>query len=253
MPRHARILADSGVYHVMLRGVNRDALFIENGDYARFLHALSLTKELSGCAVLAYCLMPNHAHLVLRVGDEPLSSVMKRLGVRYVGWFNRKYKRVGHLFQDRFKSKPVETDDYLGTVLRYVWKNPVAAGLVATPEDYPWSSHSLTSGSELVDVDVLATLVPEEILNEKDLGPSVQPVTETRQTGRLVNTEARDLLRARYGVAQPEDFVRLSLSVQRRAIAELRTRSISYARIALATGLTKFQVKHIQATSAAVQ
>lgn len=104
-----------------------------------------------------------------------------------------------------------------------------------------------------MDVDVLATLVPEEILNEKDLGPSVQPVTETRQTGRLVNTEARDLLRARYGVAQPEDFVRLSLSVQRRAIAELRTRSISYARIALATGLTKFQVQHVQATSAAVQ
>ena len=63
MPRHARILADSGVYHVMLRGVNRDALFIENGDYARFLHALSLTKELSGCAVLAYCLMLSMARL----------------------------------------------------------------------------------------------------------------------------------------------------------------------------------------------
>ena len=251
MPRHARTLAESGIYHVILRGVNRDALFIDNVDYARFLHALALTKEASGCSVLAYCLMPNHVHLVLRVNDEPLSSVMKRLGVRYVGWFNRRYGRVGHLFQDRFKSKPVETDEYLGTVLHYVWNNPVAAGLVASPEDYQWSSRSVRGASELVDEELLATLVPQEILNARDLARPVQSITAAAEERRLLDNPASELLHLRYRVTQPDEFVELSLRDQRRAIAELRTRSISYARIAVATGLTKFQVLQIQATPAA--
>lgn len=85
MPRHSRQLADSAVYHVMARGVNRDAIFLDNEDYERYLYALQLTKEASHCAVLAYCLMPNHVHLVLQTSDEPVGDVMKRLGVRYAG------------------------------------------------------------------------------------------------------------------------------------------------------------------------
>lgn len=110
-------------------------------------------------------------------GDEATRSPVRRL-------FNRKYKRVGHLFQDRFKSKPVETDDYLGTVLRYVGRSR-RRRIGLHSRGLPLEQSFLTSGSELVDVDVLATLVPEEILNEKDLAaPSVQRVTETRRTGR---------------------------------------------------------------------
>jgi len=86
MPRHARRLAESGVYHVMLRGVNKDAVFLEDEDRERFLHVLGLAKEASGCVVLAYCLMTNHVHLVLQTPGEPISLVMKRLGVRYVGF-----------------------------------------------------------------------------------------------------------------------------------------------------------------------
>ncbi|MGF3998985.1 transposase, partial [Staphylococcus aureus] len=86
MPRQPRQLSDSGIYHVMLRGVNRDAIFLEEDDYERFLRTLALVKAASGCKVLAYCLMTNHAHLVLRATDEPIGAVMKRLGVRYVHW-----------------------------------------------------------------------------------------------------------------------------------------------------------------------
>ena len=98
MARRARQRAESGIYHVMLRGVNRDAIFLEDADRERFLRALTLTREASGCRVLAYCLMTNHVHLVLRTGDEPLGAAVKRLCVRYAGWFNHKYGRVGHLF-----------------------------------------------------------------------------------------------------------------------------------------------------------
>ena len=72
MPRRARQIAESGIYHVMMRGVNRDAIFLEEEDGDRFLHALDQTRKLSGCRVLAYCLMPNHVHLVLRIADEPI-------------------------------------------------------------------------------------------------------------------------------------------------------------------------------------
>lgn len=79
--------------------------------------------------------MTNGVHLVVRTTREPLAIVMKRLGPRFAGWFNRKYGRVGHLFQDRFRSRPVDTDEYLLTLLRYVWANPVQAGLATRPED----------------------------------------------------------------------------------------------------------------------
>ncbi len=110
MTRQARRLAESGIYHVMLRGVNRDAVFLEDEDREWFLHALAATKEASGSVVLAYCLMSNHVHLILRTPGEAIGKVLQRLGVRYAGWFNRKYGRVGHLFQDRFMSLPVEDD-----------------------------------------------------------------------------------------------------------------------------------------------
>ncbi len=165
MPRHPRKLAESGIYHVMLRGVNRDAIFLDDEDCARFLHSLGQAKEASGCSVLAYCLMSNHAHLVLRTGDEPIGAVVKRLGVRYAGWFNRKYGRVGHLFQDRFKSLPVEDDAYFVTLLRYVWNNPVEAGLVELPEEYLWSSRRLLGReSPLVDGEhELRRLLPADL------------------------------------------------------------------------------------------
>ena len=156
MPRRPRQLAESEIYHALARGVNRDAIFLEDEDFERFLHALALTKEASGCSILAYCLMTNHVHLVIRTGPEPIGTVMKRLGVRYASWFNRKYGRVGHVFQDRFRSLPVEDDEYFVALLRYVWRNPVEAGLVGRPEDYRWSSRRLLGKfSHLIDGDEL--------------------------------------------------------------------------------------------------
>lgn len=156
MPRQPRLLSESGIYHVMLRGVNRDVIFLEEGDRHRFLAALMATKEASGCAVLAYCLMQNHVHLILQTVDEPIGATVKRLAVRYAGWFNRTYGRDGHFFQDRFRSVPVEDDIYFVALVRYVWCNPVVAGLVADPVDYPWNSCSPQSPPGLADATILS-------------------------------------------------------------------------------------------------
>ena len=259
MPRHARQLAESGVYHVMLRGVNRDAIFLEDADCARFLHSLAQARDASGCAVLAYCLMSNHVHLVLRTGDEPIGNVVKRLGVRYAGWFNRKYGRVGHLFQDRFRSVAVEDDGYFVTLLRYVWNNPVEAGLVELPEAYQWSSRQLLGReSPLVDEKQLRKLLPGDPLAWVAAAQPVRPSDQTAALGRRprhTDEEAAELLRRVCGVSSPEEYRKLDATTQRRVIRELRTRSVAYAQIAKVTGLSSTSVKrlHIVESPAAVR
>lgn len=249
MPRHARRLAESGIYHVMMRGVNRDAIFLEEEDGARFLHALAQTKALSGCRVLAYCLMPNHVHLVLRTTDEPISTVMKRLGVRYAGWFNRKYGRVGHVFQDRFRSEPVEDDAYFTSLIKYVWNNPVEAGLATRTEEYRWSSRRELGRSSLVDEAELRRLMPPGALDRAASVP-VASLLDDSQAGagrpaRHTEDEVAQLLEHACGVRCAEDFLYLSRYAQRRAIRELRTRSVSYALIARATGLSVSCVRRV--------
>lgn len=248
MPRRARRLAESGIYHVMMRGVNRDAIFLEEEDGAQFLHALARTKELSGCQVLAYCLMPNHVHLVLRTGDESIGTVMKRLGVRYAGWFNRKYGRVGHVFQDRFRSEPVEDDAYLVSLIRYVWANPVEAGLARGTEEYRWSSRRLLGQPSLVDEDELRRLMPPGAL-DRAASVRVVPLDDSRTVPGRPPSHTEDevalLLEHACGARCAEDFGYLSRHVQRRAIRELRTRSVSYALIARATGMTASGVRRM--------
>lgn len=247
MPRHARRLSESGIYHVMLRGVNRDALFLEDEDHERFLHCLGLVRDASACRVLAYCLMTNHVHLILRTAEEPIGTVVKRLGVRYAGWFNRKYGRVGHLFQDRFISLPVEDDAYLVTLLRYVWHNPVAAGLSERPEHYRWSSRRLfRRESPLLDGESLDQLLPSGPLADILTVPPPVAGDVAERLGRPPrhsDEDVAELLRRSCGARGPEEFGRLDASTRRRAICELRTRSVPYAQISRVTGLSTSGVR----------
>ena len=103
MPRKAREKSQTGIYHVILRGINRQIIFEENEDYQKFLDTLKEYQEISGYEIYGYCLMSNHIHLVLKEGEEDLGTVFKRIGASYVYWYNWKYNRSGHLFQDRLK------------------------------------------------------------------------------------------------------------------------------------------------------
>ncbi len=110
-------------------------MFEDDEDYIKYLDVLRECKEISGYKLYGYCLMGNHLHLLLKTGKEDLEQIFKRIGARYVYWYNFKYGRSGHLFQDRYKSEPVETDSYIVTVLRYIHQNPVKAGICSDPED----------------------------------------------------------------------------------------------------------------------
>jgi REP element-mobilizing transposase RayT len=152
MARTARKKSKSGIYHVMLRGINRQVIFEDDADKEKFLETLKSYKDLNKYKVYAYCLMENHVHLLIEETEEPIGQFIKRICGSYVYWYNRKYDRIGHLFQDRFKSEVVEDDSYFLTVLRYIHQNPLRAGLVADIEKYRWSSyHNYLEKSGFVD------------------------------------------------------------------------------------------------------
>ena len=140
MPRQARKKSSTGIYHVMLKGIDDRNIFLEEGDRKKFLTQLFQAQKKSGFQLLAYCLMDNHIHLLLEELED-LGTAMKRITVGYVLWHNHQYGRTGHLFQNRYSSEPVEDDAYLVTVARYIHQNPVKAGMVKKADSYPWSSY----------------------------------------------------------------------------------------------------------------
>lgn len=154
MPRRSRRKSHSGIYHAMVRGIDRQLIFRDPADFLKYLRVLEECKRVSGFEVYAYCIMPNHVHLLIREGSEDLGKAFQRIGSRYAYWFNKKYERCGHLFQDRFKSEPVDDNRYLLTLLRYIHRNPVAAGICRDVADYSWSSYWEFLGKKaLVDPD----------------------------------------------------------------------------------------------------
>ena len=153
MPRRAREQSDTGAYHIMLRGINRQDIFHDQGDKKKFVSTIKKYKEISGYNIYGYCLMSNHVHLLLREGKESISQAMKRIGTSYVYWYNLKYERCGHLFQDRFKSEVVENDRYLVAVLRYIHQNPLKAGMVKELSAYVWSSYNDYIGKKSIVTD----------------------------------------------------------------------------------------------------
>lgn len=141
MPRQGRSESKSGIYHVMVRGINRQNIFEDDEDRQKYLNIMQKTKEISQCKLYGYCLMDNHVHMLVREGKEKISQIMKRIGVSYAYWYNQKYERSGHLFQDRYRSESVEDDSYFLAVLRYIHQNPLKAKIVINIDEYLWSSY----------------------------------------------------------------------------------------------------------------
>ena len=249
MPRQPRKISSSGIYHVIIRGINMQRIFEDGEDYTVFLDFLRLAKDASNVTVLAYCLMDNHAHLVIEQGEEPIGSMMRRFASKYAFWFNQKYGRLGYLFQDRFKSEAVESDSYLVTVLRYVYNNPVKAGLCNSAGDYAWSSHRvLGKTSNMIDTkrlealcDIDDLLSPMEEDKEKDVTEAKSLPLEVDDLLRQRKTDAtiaQVMLRSS-GAANTSAFQSLDKEYQKLATMAMLEEGASIRQIARITGLSK--------------
>lgn len=148
MGRPPRLQPAGSVVHVSTRGVRRQPIFGDDLDRRMFIAFLAQSIHRCRWSCLAYCLMGNHFHLVLRLSGANLSGGMHRLNGVYARRFNERHGHVGHLFDARFASSVVETEAHLLEALRYVVLNPVRAGICADPGDWPWSSFRATAGIE---------------------------------------------------------------------------------------------------------
>lgn len=149
MPRKPRQKSNTGVYHVMLRGINKQNIFFDADDFIQMQRAIRDSQKkvypdgrisYQECQIYAYCIMNNHVHILLREGNLNLSAVMQKIEDRYAYVYNKKYDRVGHLFQGRFKSEPVGNKEYFHVLLRYIHRNPVVGMECELPEEYTYSS-----------------------------------------------------------------------------------------------------------------
>ncbi len=154
MGRVARQKSETGIYHVMMRGIDKRNIFLDEEEYSAFLKYLKRAQERTGCTIYAFCLMTNHVHLLLKT-EGMIGDVIKRVAVGYAQYHNIKNGRTGHLFQNRFKSEVVETNEYFLTVLRYIHQNPIKAGLVQEMKHYKWSSYQeyLYENKIIVDIE----------------------------------------------------------------------------------------------------
>jgi REP element-mobilizing transposase RayT len=149
MPRGPRLDAPGILHHIIARGIERTKIFLTDADRADFLARLGDLALETETPIYAWCLIPNHFHILIRSGAAPLSTVMRRLLTGYAVHFNRKHRRSGHLFQNRFKSIAVEEEPYFLELLRYIHLNPVRAGLVGdldALDGYPWTGHAALLG-----------------------------------------------------------------------------------------------------------
>jgi len=156
MPRTGRVILPNYPHHVVQRGHNRQVVFPQSQDYRYYLDTLLEWKAGYDIKVYAWCLMTNHAHLVLEPPEavENLGRLMKRLAGRQTRYVNRRLGRSGTLWEGRYKSSPIQMDDYFLACCRYVELNPVRAGMVDDPDNYPWSSYRnrpVLSASGLLD------------------------------------------------------------------------------------------------------
>ena len=201
MPRIARNFVDGCIYHILNRGNSRKVVFHSPEDYEAFLKSLQETKTTFNISILAYCLMPNHFHLLLQPQKAAkLSNFMQRVMIRHIRRYQSLRQTVGHVWQGRYKSFPVQTDGHLLTVVRYIEGNPLRANLAQHAIQWPWSSFAERQNEQSRLLDPLPLDLPanwgeyvETLLPDKDLSRIRRSVNQNLPFG--TPTWHRDIAR----------------------------------------------------------
>jgi len=242
-------MSDTNIFHVMLRGINRQDIFNDEEDCIRFIEVLSECKKMSGFKLYAYCIMTNHVHLLIETDDEPLSQIFKRIGSRDVYWYNTKYNRTGHLFQDRFKSEPVEKESYFMTVLRYIIQNPLKAGMEEKVGSYRWSSYGSYLGIEdpITDTDFVMGMFQgqKNLLNFLNQQNEDKGLEMSDKVKGITDENARKIIEELTGCYSVSDYQLLDKTSQREYIKKLKGKNISLGQIARMTGIPKTTIYRI--------
>lgn len=247
MPRTSRKTSTTGIYHIMIRGINKQQIFHENEDNCKFIKILNDCKQISNFELFGYCLMGNHVHLLIKPGNEALEIIFKRIGTKYVYWYNMKYMRVGHLFQDRYKSEPIESERQLLTVLRYIHQNPIKANLCKNVEDYKWSSYyEYIKERNVVDTAFVLNIITINEFVEFNSSINDDSYLEDSKPRIYLNDEnIMKIIKIHFGCETKEAFKQLNYYDRNKCIKHLKSEGGTIRQISRLTGLSKGIVERI--------
>lgn len=206
MPRQARLDVPGALHHIMVRGINKSSIFKDDHDRTRFLERLGQTVSEGKSTVYAWVLMDNHAHILFKSGRDGISTVMRKLLTWYALYFNRRYRRTGHFFENRYKSILCDEDNYLLALVRYIHLNPLRAGIIKTIKDldrYLWSGHRAIIGKTdfgWMDTDTLLSQFGDT--KRKAIAEYRRFVQEDIGTGRNPALTGGGLIRSQGGWSQ---------------------------------------------------
>ena len=239
MGRQPRKQSESGIYHIMSRGINKQLIFEDRSDCVQFLALLLDVKLRTSFELFAYCLMGNHYHLLLRNEDESIpTALIHQLNSSYATWYNKKYERCGHLFQDRFASEPVDSDSYFLSCVRYIVQNPLKAGLCERISDYEFSSAlDYISGREgLTDCSLFAAMLDNEHVEEfLSMRPTEWHI-DIERIGHLSDDEAKRIMEQICRCKNASEFQMLGRGERCLAISRMRSAGISIRQVSRITG-----------------
>lgn len=242
MTRLPRTISSTDFYHLMTRGVGRCIIFEDDIDREILLDLLRDNAKDADVQIYAWCLMDNHYHLLARGDMADISAMMHKSNSRYARYFNTRHGRVGHLFQDRFGSEPIETEEYLLTVLRYIHQNPLKAGLSASC-DYPWSSYGALCDDSWPDPAQPAAQLfdsREDLVRfHESLDPCPSCIDVERPRGIVSAEEALEVARFVLGETRVEEVAGLPRSQRDDALRRLKGARLTLRQIERLTGVSK--------------
>jgi len=179
MPRVPRSYLKTSFFHIIIQGINKNFIFEYPEDIKYYISIMYKIKEEHGIKLIAYCIMNNHAHILIETENlKELSKYMQRLNTKYGMYYNKKYNRVGYVFRDRYKSEGIYDEKHLYSCIKYIYNNPVKAGICARAEEYPYSNYKKIADEikeEYVFIDVneekeeICRRVTNNFLNENNI------------------------------------------------------------------------------------
>lgn len=248
MPRQPRRIAETGIYHVVTRGDGRRNIFLGDTDRIKFLSLLEERSE-KEVDILAWCLMDNHVHLILEDPEFHLSAVLQGINTAYARYFNRTTGHVGHVFQGRFHSQPIESEAYFLCAMRYVHNNPQAAG-ISRADEYPWSSYRsyLGEGGFLNRERLLGSIGGRERFAA--FSASAIPFEQEVALARGCSENGvEELCSLALGARRASDVASLPVEERAEALDRLVRAGVPLSRIEGLTGISRYRIRKELASS----
>lgn len=244
MPRKAREVSALQIYHVVVKGADRQVMFEETRDYQKYIDILEYYQEECHFELYAYCLMSNHVHLIIHVNEMPLSSIFRRINTTYAGWFNAKYNRTGFLQDGRYFSEAINTTDYLMSAINYIHHNPAKAGLENFPgQKYKWSSYNqfFEAVPRLIDSEFVLSVFGNinnfmEFHNQK---PSDEILDIERMRKHLPDDTARNIIFEISKCSDSTEFQALPLKKRNEYIRLIHEKGVSTRQLNRLTGISR--------------